>query len=69
MNKLKLIVVGVVATLALAFATVPVAHADYNLDKGISDSRVTGLPRRSMIHSSWSRVSSTVFSTSSVSCQ
>ena len=39
MNKLKLIVVGVVATLALAFATVPVAHADYNLDKGISDSK------------------------------
>ena len=39
MNKLKLIVVGVVATLALAFATVPIAHADYNLDKGISDSK------------------------------
>ena len=39
MNKLKLIVVGVVTTLALAFATVPVAHADYNLDKGISDSK------------------------------
>ena len=37
MNKLKLIVVGIVATLALAFATVPVAQAQYNLDKGISD--------------------------------
>lgn len=39
MNKLKLIVVGIVATLALVFATVPVAQADYNLDKGISDSK------------------------------
>ena len=39
MDKLKLIVVGIVATLALAFATVPVAPAQYNLDKGISDSK------------------------------
>lgn len=39
MNKLKLIVVGIVATLALVFATVPVAQAQYNLDKGISDSK------------------------------
>ena len=39
MDKLKLIVVGIVATLALAFATVPVAQAQYNLDKGISDSK------------------------------
>ena len=37
MDKLKLIVVGIVAT--LAFATVPVAQAQYNLDKGISDSK------------------------------
>jgi ABC-type Fe3+ transport system permease subunit len=39
MNKLKLIVVGIVATLALVFATVPVAQAQYNLDRGISDSK------------------------------
>lgn len=37
MDKLKLIVVGIVAT--LAFVTVPVAQAQYNLDKGISDSK------------------------------
>ena len=37
MDKLKLIVVGIVAT--LAFVTVPVAQAQYNLDRVISDSK------------------------------
>ena len=51
MNKLKLIVVGIVATLALAFATVPVAQAQYNLDRASATQRVIGLLKRLTIHS------------------
>ena len=42
MNKLKVIIAGVLAVTVLAFATVPVANAQYNLRNGADAAKGDG---------------------------
>ena len=42
MNKLKVIIAGVLAMTVLAFATVPVANAQYNLRNGADAAKGDG---------------------------